>query len=126
MLKTLLGLGDDKRDKFNARVAALLIQELGIDANYETNPNFEGLGHVDLMSKCFYHRRTPEHCAMQIALSYLEKIVKGRPFSKNGEAVELEAKIRKSADFYTAQGALFPELKPVIVQVISKLRAEFG
>ena len=117
MLKKLLGFGREKREAFNQRVSYVLSRELEIDTDYKTNPWLgRYTGYVELMSEYFYKKRTPEHCALAIALIYLKGISGAGAHVDEAEAASLALKLVKVADGFAQHGYISPAIRDLLYE----------
>ena len=126
MLKTIFGFSKKNKEIYIHRIRCILIDELGINVEHKTNPNFPGyMGYIDHIDRYFYKKRTPEHCGVGLALMYWENLLETGAESDFREAKGLKPKLIKVINTYSKSGLLFPELTIRLNTVITNFSQKY-
>ncbi|MBT3986323.1 MAG: hypothetical protein HOE89_02180 [Gammaproteobacteria bacterium] len=115
MFKALFGFSKGKKNIFVRRIQYVLIEQMRIDINHDTNRYFLKLYPWDeIISNYFYNKRTPEHCAIALALIYLRSLLENGGGKEHREAKLLKPNIQILIDKFKNNGQLPWELIPRI------------
>jgi hypothetical protein len=115
MLKKLFGFGADKRAEFNNGLANTLRAQFSIELDPEKTPKI-GIytGFVETSSHYFYQKRTPEHCALAIALLYYKGLSSSGNAKENERAQDLRPKILSSAKNFALDGTIPAQVQDLV------------
>jgi hypothetical protein len=127
MLRSLLGFSAKKKEVYVGRIRHILVNELGIDVDNSTNPNFlPFLGYIEIIDRFFYKKRTPEHCALFLAGDYWERLLLTENKKDFEEAVQLKPKFVCAINKYSDAGMLFPELTARFYNIVSVVSDKYS
>jgi hypothetical protein len=126
MLKALFGFSKKNKEIYMHRVKQILEVELNIRTDRSINVNFPHfLAYLDHVEKYFYKKRTPEHCAIGMALIYWESLLLKETSQELAEAKVLAPELELITAKYGRSGALFPELLPRLNDTIDHYRGRY-